>query len=145
LEKLTSYLAVKIGIIILILIYGCCAPSAGIKDYEAAESLATKKLGNDFVRSTNESSTYLLFYKNEEKRNQPHTSLSYFVYSLEKKEIAFEEKVLDAEVKWFDDKHIEIQIKPEVISGDDETTNYFINVLTKEKLKSIQSTKSAEQ
>ena len=117
----------------------------GIKDYEAAELLASKKLGNDFIRSANESSTYLLFYKNEEKRNQPHTSLSYFVYSFEKQEIVFEEKVLDAEVKWFDDKHIEIQIKPEVISSDDETTKYFINVLTKEKLNSILSTKSAEQ
>lgn len=144
-NKLVSYLAVKIGIIILILIYGCCAPSVGIKDYEAAESLATKKLGNDFIRSANESSTHLLFYKNEEKRNQPHTALSYFVYCLEKEEIVFEEKVLDAEVKWFDDKHLEIQTKPEVISSDDETTKYFINVFTKEKLNSILPTKSAEQ
>jgi hypothetical protein len=109
----------------------------GIKDYEAAESLATEKLGNSFTRSANESSTFLLYYKKEEKKNHPHTTLSYFVYSLEKEEIVFEEKLFDTEVRWIDDQNIEIQIKPEVISSDDETTKYFINVFTKEKLNSI--------
>jgi len=51
------------------------------------------------------------------------------------KEIIFEEKLNDADIKWLDDYNIEIRITPEVISGDDDITVFIFNVLTKEKQK----------
>ena len=64
-----------------------------LKEFRSRTSLPNRlflKIKRHFENnSKNESSTHLLFYKNEEKRNQPHTALSYFVYCLEKEEIVF--------------------------------------------------------
>ena len=133
--KSISYVIIKIGAVCLIMIYGCCTPSLELSDYKQAESLAKEKYGTDFAIVKNELGTLILCYKEDKKKSQPHTSVEYFVYDLNKKEIIFEEKLNDADIKWLDDHSIEIRITPEVISGDDDITVFILNVLTKEKQK----------
>ena len=98
------------------MINGCCAPSTELTKFENVEILAKEKLGNGYLLVENESRTFMLCYKIENKKSQPHSSIHYFVYDLNNKEIIFEEKLLDAEIKWVDDNNIEIRINPEIIS-----------------------------
>ena len=135
-KKSTSDLIIKISTIYLIMIYGCCTPSLELSDYKQAESLAKEKYGTGFEIVKNEHEAMMLCYKEDKKRSQPHSTLSYFVYDLNKKEIIFEEKLFDADIKWLDAHNIEIRITPEVISSDDDVTVFILNVLTKEKQKS---------
>jgi len=115
--------------------YGCCAPSADITKFENAEILSKEKLGNGYLLVENDSKTFMLCYKIEEKKNQPHSSLSYFVYDMKSQRIVLEENLFDAEIKWLNDHNIEIRINPEIISADDDVTVFILNVLTKEKQK----------
>ena len=135
-KKSTSDLIIKISTIYLIMIYGCCTPSLELSDYKQAESLAKEKYGTGFEIVKNEQGTLILCYKIDKKKRQPHTSVEYFVYDMNTKEIVFEEKLYDADIKWLDAHNIEIRITPEVISSDDDVTVFILNVLTKEKQKS---------
>ena len=101
---------------------GCCAPSADISRYKSAEILAKQKFGNAYFLVENESKTFVLCYKMDEKKIQPHSSIHYFVYDLNTNQIVFEENLIDIEIKWFDDKNIEIRIIPEIISDDESQT-----------------------
>ena len=134
-KKSISNLIIKIGAVCLIMIFGCYTASSELSKYEDADILAKKKFGNDYEIDKNKSGTLILCYKEDKKKNQPHTSVEYFVYNMSTKEIIFEEKLNDADIKWLDDYNIEIRITPEVISGDDDITVFIFNVLTKEKQK----------
>ena len=103
---------------------------------KVAEKIATEKFGSGFRMIQNKSETFILCLKSEEKKNHPHTSVEYFVYDVDKEEISFSEKLLDAEIGWFDDHNLEIRIKPEIITGDNDITVYLLNVITKVKSKS---------
>jgi len=46
---------------------GCCAPSADISRYESADILAKQKFGNAYLLVENESKTFVLCYKMDEK------------------------------------------------------------------------------
>ena len=81
------------------MINGCCTPSADLTKFENVEMLAKEKLGNSYLLVENESRTFMLCYKIESKKIQPHSSTHYFVYDLNNKGIIFEEKLLDAEIK----------------------------------------------
>ena len=61
--------------------------------------------------------------------------LEYFVYDLNKKDIIFDEKINDADVKWYDENNLEIRITPEIISTDDETNVFLLNILSGKKQK----------
>lgn len=134
-RKIIEYLIIKFMIIFLIVIYGCCSTSKEISSYDIAETLAVKKFGSSYEIVKNESDTFILYYKNDERKNHPHKLVEYFVYDLKRKEIIFEEKLFDADIEWIDDQNIEIRINPEVIS-DDEANVFILNVLTKQKSKS---------
>ena len=118
------------------MIYGCCAPSTDLSKYENAEILAKDRFSADYEVVKNESESFILCYKKDEKKHQPHSTLNYFVYDVNKNKIVFEEKLIDSDIKWLDDHNIEIRIIPEVVSGDDDVTVFILNVLTKEKQKS---------
>jgi hypothetical protein len=118
------------------LISGCCAASKDVTKYKSAEKLATEKFGSGHKLIKNKSESFILCLKSEEKQNQPHTSVEYFVYDLDKEEIIFSETLLDAEVGWFDDHNLEIKINPETISDDNGVKMYLLNVITKVKRKS---------
>lgn len=135
LKKISSDILFKLSIILLIMIYGCCAPSTDLSKYENAEILAKERFCAGYEVAKNESDTFILFYKKDEKKNQPHTFLNYFIYNVNKNEIVYEEKIYDAEIKWLDDQNIEIRINPEIISSDEDVTVFILNVLTKEKQK----------
>jgi hypothetical protein len=134
-KKSTSGLVIKFGTVCLIMIFGCYTPSAELSKYEDADILAKKIFGNGYEIDNNKSGTLILCYKVDKKKSQPHTSVEYFVYNMNTKEIIFEEKLYDTDIKWLDDNNIEIRTTPEVISGDDDITVYILNVLTKEKQK----------
>lgn len=134
-KKICSDILLKLSVIIIIGIYGCCPPPADLWKYESAEILAKKRFGTDYIVAKNESDTFILYFKNDERKNHPHKLVEYFVYDLKRKEIIFEEKLFDADIEWIDDQNIEIRINPEVIS-DDEANVFILNVLTKQKSKS---------
>jgi hypothetical protein len=117
------------------MIYGCCAASSEIMDYEAAENLAIEKLGENFVVEKNNSGSLFICYKIEETRNRLHILMHYFIYDVKSGRIIHEEKINDAAVKWFDEHNIEIKLTPEIISGDEDETGFIFNVITKEKQK----------
>lgn len=131
-----SYIAVKLTIVCLILISGCCAASKEIAKDKNVQKLAAEKFDSGYKLIKNNSSSFILCLKSKEKQNQPHTSVEYFVYDLDKEEIIFSETLLDAEVGWFDDHNLEIKINPETISDDNDVTMYLLNVITKVKRKS---------
>lgn len=135
LHRIVTYLQIIAAISILILIYGCCAASADVSKYENVQILAKQKYERDYFIIENEPGTFVLCYKKYEKKNQPHTLLEYFVYDLNKKEIIFDEKINDADVKWYDENNLEIRITPEIISSDDETYVFLLNILSGKKQK----------
>lgn len=134
--KYSSNIAVKLIIVCLILISGCCVASKEITKDKSAEKLAAEKFGSGYKLIKNKSESFILCLKLEEKQNQPHTSVEYFVYDLDKEEIIFSEKLLDAEVGWFDDHNLKLRIIPEIISDDNDIHTYLLNVFTKVKKKS---------
>lgn len=135
-KKSISDLIIKISIVCLIMIYGCCAPSKELASYKSAEVLAKEKFGDEYNLAENENGKFILCYKIREDKNRLHSSLHYFVYEASQNGIIFEEKLNDSKIKWLDDQNLEITITPEVISGDDDITVFILNVLTKEKRKS---------
>jgi hypothetical protein len=104
-------------------------------DYEVVMESAKEKLGENYSIEKNISGTRYLVYSVDENKSKLHTQLHYFVYENTAKKIVYEEKLIDASVKWLDEDNIEIIFTPEIISGDEDENVYILNVITKEKQK----------
>jgi hypothetical protein len=135
-KRFTTDLIIKISIVCLILINGCCATSLELSGFERAAVLAKEKFGDEYNLVENQDGKFILCYKIREDKNQLHSSLHYFVYEASQNGIIFKEKLNDSKIKWIDDQNLEITITPEVISGDDDIKVFILNVHSKEKQKS---------
>lgn len=131
--KSISYLPIFVYLATIILIAGCCSKSLELTDYEVVMDIAKEKLGKNYFIEKNRSGTCYLVYRADENKSKLHTQLHYFVYENTTKKIVYEEKLIDASVKWFDEDNIEIIFTPEIISGDEDENVYILNVITKEK------------
>lgn len=120
---------------ILILINGCFALQPGRSDYELVYKLAKEKFIADYEILPNDLGTFILCSKVNKKEDHLHFYTEYFVFDVNKKEIIFEEKVIDSQVYWLDRENLEIIYTSEIIYGDENLLKFVLNLHTKEKRK----------
>ena len=89
------------------------------------QKIAEEKYKHDIIYTFNQSKSYVLckkFVKPSPKMHQ--SSVSFFVYDLEKDKIVYEKSVDNGKVKWANDSKLKISIIPGIISGDEDMRNY---------------------
>ncbi|NWF88706.1 MAG: hypothetical protein HXY50_04500 [Ignavibacteriaceae bacterium] len=126
--KLTINYKIIFIIIQLFFLIGCCAKSPEIFSSGDGEKLAAEKFGKDYSAIKNSTGNYVLYFKDEVNKNDPHFQLFYFVFDLKKESIVLTDTLQDAKIKWLDDDHLEIRISPEIISDETEAKYYKLNV-----------------
>lgn len=115
------------------MISGCCVKHTEISNYEKVEILANDKFVQHYEILPNEEKSFLLCRKMSNRKDGLHFTIEYSIFDLQKEKVILEERIIDAQVNWFDNENIEVNYAPEIVSGDEDIHRFIINVRTKEK------------
>ena len=137
-----SFRTVLVPVSLFILINACSSKEASgelLQNKPTYKKIAEEKFNKDYMVIFNNDSTYLIVYffpKNVTKRLNP--PLIFFVYDTNNKKVIFQDNLTNGEVKWKNNRQIEVSTIPEIVTGDDEKNKelfgYVYDVNTQRKL-----------
>ena len=95
----------------------------------------TKYQGNiEYIFNDSQSHVICLTFSKPQAMH-PHPELKFFIFDLSKGKILFEDSLLNAKVSWISNSQAEVELIPEIISGDEDITKsgYVFDVNTMKK------------
>ena len=90
--------------------------------------IASEKLGAQFESIPNKSKSLILF-RNSEKVRPEGNNLHFFVFDVESKKITIEEEYDKAEIRWINDRELELRIYPGTVK-EGQTSDSYIYIIT---------------